>query len=77
MFVVEAQLSRGEIVRAVQVPQSYGGPDGCVAVVVRRAGGVYGWWRDAFGNSPGWVSRDLLSEVAAVAWPGEVVFLGA
>lgn len=76
MFLLQTQISRGETLGVVHVPPFFGGPAGCDAVIVRRAGGIYGWWRDSSGKSPGRVSQELLRDAASVALPGERIILG-
>lgn len=40
-----------------------------VAVVVRRQGGITGWWRRPDGTSPGGIAHEALLPIARVVWP--------
>ncbi|MFZ5477058.1 MAG: hypothetical protein ACOZNI_09815 [Myxococcota bacterium] len=69
MRVVNYGPLPGEESRRVHVPASYNPPTDCEAIVVSRAGGLYGWWVRADGVSPGWVSSPLLGAIHDFAFP--------
>jgi len=45
------------------------------AVIEKRPGGVVGWWVYSDDVSPGWISPELLLELARKTYPGQEVWL--